>query len=45
MFQTNSVPERKGKEFEYGYCLKAFPDEPIVVIKKEEESKNFFTNW
>ena len=32
--------------FEYGYCLKAFPDEPIIVIKKDEEqSKNFFTNW
>lgn len=34
--------------FEYGCCLKAFPDEPIVVLIKEvvvQEQKNFFTNW
>jgi hypothetical protein len=34
--------------FEYGYCLKAFPDEPITIIKKEDsvqQETNFFTNW
>jgi hypothetical protein len=31
--------------FEYGYCLKAFPDEPIQIIKKEVASKNFVENW
>ena len=33
--------------FEYGFCLKAFPDEPITVITREEQqqSTNFFTNW
>lgn len=34
--------------FEYGYCLKAFPDEPITIIKKEDSTQqdtNFFTNW
>lgn len=40
---------RKQKEgsFEYGYCLKAFPDEEIKVCKKpnSEESKNFIQNW
>jgi hypothetical protein len=41
---------RNGKEglFEYGYCMKAFPDEPIVVIKREDiaaSNGNFFTNW
>mmetsp|Transcript_32817 Transcript_32817/g.47375 ORF Transcript_32817/g.47375 Transcript_32817/m.47375 type:complete len:212 (-) Transcript_32817:193-828(-) len=39
---------RKDKDgiFEYGYCLKAFPDEPIRVIEKEVvEEKNFFTSW
>lgn len=41
---------RNGKEglFEYGYCMKAFPDEPITVIKKEDSvatNGNFFTSW
>ena len=41
---------RNNKEglFEYGYCMKAFPDEPIVVIKKEDsvpQTGNFFSNW
>lgn len=41
---------RNGKEglFEYGYCMKAFPDEPIVTIKREDSvsnNGNFFTNW
>lgn len=40
---------RQGKEgiFEYGYCLKAFPDEPIQIVVKEDSSanRNFFTNW
>lgn len=32
--------------FEYGYILKAFPDEEIKVIKRESEgSKNFIANW
>lgn len=34
--------------FEYGYCLKAFPDEQITVIKKitaEEQNNNFWSNW
>ena len=34
--------------FEYGYCLKAFPDEPITIISKadlEEKSGNFISNW
>ena len=41
--------ETKGL-FEYGSCLKAFPDEPIALLKKddvvkEQEKTNFFTNW
>ena len=41
---------RNNKEdlFEYGYCMKAFPDEPIVVIKKEDsipQSGNFLSSW
>lgn len=40
---------RKDKEgmFEYGQCLKAFPDEPILVLVKPvvEEQKGFFQNW
>jgi len=40
------VRKEKSGIFEYGYCLKAFPDEPIRVIEKEViEEKNFFTNW
>ena len=34
--------------FEYGYCLKAFPDEPIIPIQKdssESNKKNFLTDW
>lgn len=33
--------------FEYGYCLKAFPDEQITVIKRDDIKidTNFFTNW
>lgn len=33
--------------FEYGYVLKAFPDEPIQLAVKEEvkANKNFFVNW
>lgn len=32
--------------FEYGYVLKAFPDEPIVIaVKEKAESGNFLTNW
>lgn len=39
---------RKDKDnvFEYGYVLKAFPDEPIQLIQREVEKKgNLFTNW
>lgn len=41
---------RNGQEglFEYGYCMKAFPDEPIVVMKKEDlipQSGNFLSTW
>lgn len=40
---------RKDKEdmFEYGHCLKAFPDEEIKIIQRAElqEKKNFFSNW
>jgi len=41
---------RNNKEglFEYGYCMKAFPDEPIQIIKKEDTTNNdgnFFSNW
>lgn len=40
---------RKDKDtiFEYGYCLKAFPDEPIKLVSREapEKSGNFFVNW
>lgn len=40
---------RKDKEgiFEYGYCLKAFPDEPIRTLQKEvvAEGGNFILNW
>lgn len=41
------VRKEKVGIFEYGHCLKAFPDEPIVVIVKEEvkEQKGFFQNW
>jgi hypothetical protein len=41
------VRKEKTGIFEYGQCLKAFPDEPIVVIVKEEvqEQKGFFQNW
>lgn len=31
--------------FEYGYCLKAFPDEAIVLIQKEKPKQNFLTDW
>lgn len=32
--------------FEYGYVLKAFPDEPIKLMKRDTfEKKNFFSNW
>lgn len=34
--------------FEYGSCLKAFPDEPIQILKREDaqsQKKNFFQNW
>lgn len=37
--------------FEYGYCLKAFPDEPITLIPspesqaEEANNKGFFKNW
>jgi len=40
--------EDKANCFEYGHCLKAFPDEDIKVIKKEDaiqKQGNFFTNW
>jgi len=35
------------KIFDYGYCLKAFPDEPIKVAEKNEVTKNanFFSSW
>ena len=40
---------RKDKEniFQYGYCLKAFPDEPIKLVTQEEKGSNgnFFVNW
>ena len=39
---------RKDKEsiFEYGFVLKAFPDEPITMAMKEPVNQgNFFTNW
>ena len=42
------VRKEKYGLFEYGYCLKAFPDEPIRIIERGTESsegKNFFTNW
>eukprot|EP01036_Dinobryon_divergens_P026771 gene26771-35457_t len=42
------VRKEKYGVFEYGYCLKAFPDEPIRIIQREAgsgEGKNFFTNW
>ena len=41
------VRKEKTGIFEYGQCLKAFPDEPIIVIVKEEvkEQKGFFQNW
>ena len=37
----------KSSVFEYGYCLKAFPDEPIIIATKEvaAEAGNFFSNW
>jgi hypothetical protein len=39
----------KSTVFEYGYCLKAFPDEEIKIAKKSdvnsEEDKGFFGNW
>jgi hypothetical protein len=35
--------------FEYGFTLKAFPDEPIQLIKREDPAKdaggNFFSSW
>ena len=42
------VRKEKYGVFEYGYCLKAFPDEPIRIIQRETgvgEGKNFFTTW
>eukprot|EP01038_Epipyxis_sp_PR26KG_P009618 gene9618-12952_t len=40
------ISNDKSVAFEYGYCLKAFPDEPITLITKESPSnKNFFSNW
>ena len=35
----------KSNAFEYGSCLKAFPDEPIQIIKPEAVENNFFKNW
>ena len=45
-----SIQVRKEKEgtFEYGYCLKAFPDEEIKILEKEStdaKNDNFFKNW
>jgi len=40
--------ESRDNMFQYGYCLKAFPDEEIKVIVKEDGTQkdtNFFTNW
>eukprot|EP01035_Chromulina_nebulosa_P018221 gene18221-23889_t len=39
---------RKDKEnvFEYGYTLKAFPDEEIkIIVKEQTKNTNFLTNW
>ena len=37
----------KGDCFEYGWCLKAFPDEEIRLVEKEaiQEETGFFKNW
>eukprot|EP01041_Mallomonas_annulata_P014903 gene14903-31643_t len=37
----------KSSTFEYGYVLKAFPDEPIKLAVRQnvEENSNFFKNW
>jgi hypothetical protein len=41
------VRAEKDGVFEYGSCLKAFPDEEIKVLTKEvpKESGNFFSTW
>lgn len=47
-FHRQRLDNGEKEVFEYGYCLKAFPDEPIVLIEREKEKKeegNFFTNW
>mmetsp|Transcript_26458 Transcript_26458/g.26708 ORF Transcript_26458/g.26708 Transcript_26458/m.26708 type:complete len:210 (+) Transcript_26458:95-724(+) len=38
----------KASTFEYGYVLKAFPDEEITPVKREDETaggSNFVMNW
>lgn len=40
--------EDKETTFEYGFCLKAFPDEVIEIINREDaqpKQGNFFQNW
>jgi hypothetical protein len=40
--------EDKANTFEYGCCLKAFPDEEIKILNKEDayaKKGNFFQNW
>ena len=46
-YDQQSMAEPTTEVFQYGYCLKAFPDEEIRVIEKEETKKNsnFFANW
>jgi hypothetical protein len=47
-FYDRKIGKEQETVFEYGYCLKAYPDEPIKVIVKDTEKEtggNFFINW
>lgn len=40
------VRSEKEGTFEYGYVLKAFPDEEIKICRKTvAQEKNFFSSW
>jgi len=40
------IRDDKSGIFEYGYCMKAFPDEPIkIAVPTKSKETNFFMNW
>lgn len=45
------INKKNNNVFEYGYCLKAFPDEQITVVSRpdpnseDDKKPNFFSDW